>query len=235
MKKVLGMMVLLIVFTSISPSQISATFVGDTTKIWDTYFSWPCGSRFFPIVTTSNDTIYITECDTLDEATCSCNYTVCTSLIGLSAGTYTAKITRQWKNQRFLAYSYSQDAGSVTFTVLKSPVLSQSVTFYQSGCLTVGIKFPDDNTVPNSFAMLTNYPNPFNPSTVIRYTIPRQGHVSLIIYNTIGQVVATLLDETKHAGTYEAMFNGNGLASGVYFCRLRTEERILSIKIIMVK
>ena len=198
MKNIVGFMVLLVIFTTISLSQISATFAGDTTKIWDTNFGWSCGGVFFPIIKTSNDTIYITECDTLDLLECDCNYTVCTSLIGLSVGTYTAVISRQWKFH-FVAPNIDTilgsitKAGSVTFTLINPPTLSKALSFYQSGCLTVGIVFPDNKTVPNSFAMLTNYPNPFNPSTVIRYTIPRQGRITLIIFNSIGQAVATLL------------------------------------------
>ena len=136
---------------NISLSQISATFAGDTTKIWDTNFGWSCGGVFFPIIKTSNDTIYITECDTLDLLECDCNYTVCTSLIGLSVGTYTAVISRQWKFH-FVAPNIDTilgsitKAGSVTFTLINPPTLSKALSFYQSGCLAVGIVFPDNKT-----------------------------------------------------------------------------------------
>jgi Secretion system C-terminal sorting domain len=244
MKNVVGFMVLLVIFTNISLSQISATFVGDTTKIWDTNFGWSCGGRFFPIITTSNDTIYITECDTLELATCSCNYTVCTSLIGLNAGIYNAIITRQWKFYEYYSggsihidtvIGFSENAGSVTFTILHPPVLSKSLAFYQSGCLGEGQGVAEEKTVPNEFAMLTNYPNPFNPSTTIHFTIPRQCHASLIIYNITGQHIATLFDENKYAGTYNVAFNGQNLSSGVYLCRLDMGGQILSKKIILLK
>jgi hypothetical protein len=240
MKNVLAFIMMLVSFANIAHSQIYATFSGDTTKIWDANFGWACGGRLFPITSASNDTIYITECDTLQHATCGgCSLTVCTSFIGLNAGTYTAIITRQWKFHitypRDTIIGYTIDAGSVTFTVLNPPSLPKSVAFYHSGCLGSGQGAADENTAPNSFAMLANYPNPFNPSTRIRYTIPRQCRASLKIYNSTGQYVSTLFEENRSAGTYEINFDGHALSSGVYLCRLNIGEQTLSSKIILIK
>ena len=74
--------------------------------------------------------------------------------------------------------------------------------------------------VPTSFSLEQNYPNPFNPSTMIQYDLPVVAHVTLVVYNMLGQVAAKLVDEEQNAGTYRARWDGSGAASGMYFYRL---------------
>ncbi len=85
----------------------------------------------------------------------------------------------------------------------------------------------DPALLPTRTAMEQNYPNPFNPKTVIKYTIGGNGgegegnnHVSLVVYDVLGRQVAILVNERKAPGEYEVTFDGSGLSSGVYFCRL---------------
>jgi len=75
-------------------------------------------------------------------------------------------------------------------------------------------------TVARRFALLDNYPNPFNPTTTIRYEIAEQGPVELSVYNALGQKIRTLVKEPKAAGQYSTSFNAAGLASGTYYYRL---------------
>lgn len=74
---------------------------------------------------------------------------------------------------------------------------------------------------PLGFALNQNYPNPFNPSTTIRFSIPERAHVTLKIFNLVGQEVATLVDERLDAGAKVVEFQGEGLPSGVYFYQLQ--------------
>lgn len=87
--------------------------------------------------------------------------------------------------------------------------------------------------LPEKFDLSQNYPNPFNPSTVIRYQIPEASYVSLRIYDVLGREVATLVDEAKDAGYYEAVFDASSLSSGMYFYRMQAGE-FVSVKKLMV-
>ena len=74
--------------------------------------------------------------------------------------------------------------------------------------------------IPNNFILRQNYPNPFNPNTKIEYAIPRMSFVTLKIYNELGEEVTTLVNGIKPAGSYEVVFNGSDLVSGVYFYKM---------------
>ncbi|MBN2355269.1 right-handed parallel beta-helix repeat-containing protein [candidate division KSB1 bacterium] len=74
------------------------------------------------------------------------------------------------------------------------------------------------------FTLLQNYPNPFNPGTTIAYSLHKQGQVDLAVYNLSGQKVATLVDGEQAAGAYRLQWRPNGLAAGMYFYRLQTQD-----------
>ncbi|HUI64264.1 MAG TPA: T9SS type A sorting domain-containing protein [Bacteroidota bacterium] len=89
--------------------------------------------------------------------------------------------------------------------------------------------------VPNSFGLEQNYPNPFNPTTTIRYSLPQKAYVNLIVYNSIGQKVSTLVQETQAPGYHEVKFDGTNLASGVYFYRIQTKSFIQTKKVLLLR
>lgn len=100
----------------------------------------------------------------------------------------------------------------------------------------------DDEVVnpPVKFKLSQNYPNPFNPGTVIEYSLSKNMHVSLSIYNVLGQYINTLVDEIKPAGTYTIAWNGHDsegrpAAAGVYFYCLKTGEFMNTKKMILLK
>ncbi|MBU1116730.1 MAG: FG-GAP repeat protein [Bacteroidetes bacterium] len=76
--------------------------------------------------------------------------------------------------------------------------------------------------LPQSFKLCHNYPNPFNPSTTINYQIPKNGFVNLVVYNTLAQEVAELVNEHQTSGKYSVLFNATGLSSGVYFYKIES-------------
>jgi hypothetical protein len=95
--------------------------------------------------------------------------------------------------------------------------------------------------VPHEFSLSQNYPNPFNPTTVIRYTLPGIGsqgpgvNVKLIVYDVLGRVVATLVDEKQMPGEFEVTLDGSELSSGVYIYRLQAEGYVQSKKLLLLK
>jgi len=100
--------------------------------------------------------------------------------------------------------------------------------------MATAIDFPD-NTVPRSFALNQNFPNPFNPSTVISYQLASVSNVRLIVYNTLGQEVTVLVNELQQSGKYQIQFNAQHLANGLYFYRLRANDFISTKKMILMK
>ena len=88
---------------------------------------------------------------------------------------------------------------------------------------------------PTLFSVNQNYPNPFNPTTEISYSLPKVSNVTLKVYNTLGQVVATLVNERQEAGRHIVEFNGTKLSSGIYFYSIRTEENVSVKKMILLR
>jgi len=89
--------------------------------------------------------------------------------------------------------------------------------------------------VPKSFDLSQNYPNPFNPSTTIRYSLPQQTHVTLTVFNTLGQQVSTQVNENEDVGYHDVRFDASGLASGVYFYRLQAGSFVKTMKCVIVR
>ena len=92
-----------------------------------------------------------------------------------------------------------------------------------------------DITTPLQFILFQNYPNPFNPSTVINYEIPKSSLVTLKVYDVLGREVATLVNEEKPAGRYNATFDASKYSSGVYFYRITAGDFSQIKKMVLLK
>lgn len=98
----------------------------------------------------------------------------------------------------------------------------------------------DDELIPETAVLESNYPNPFNPSTTIRFGLNQDNYVSLKIYNALGQEVATLVNEFRNAGYHDVVWNGtdnsgNQVTSGIYFYRLNTGNFVEVKKMLLTK
>jgi hypothetical protein len=94
---------------------------------------------------------------------------------------------------------------------------------------------PPEQTAPLEWSLLSNYPNPFNSSTTIRYSLTRPGHAVLEVLNINGSRVATLRDRYQSIGNYAVNFKADGLPSGVYFYRLKTTGSISVGKMVLIR
>ena len=89
--------------------------------------------------------------------------------------------------------------------------------------------------LPSKFELAQNYPNPFNPNTVIAYSLPKAGHVTLKVYNALGQEVSTLVNGMVEAGNHDIKFNASGFSSGIYYYRLEADGLIAMKKMMLLK
>lgn len=99
----------------------------------------------------------------------------------------------------------------------------------------VGIQNHQESLLPEKFYLDQNFPNPFNPSTVINYSLSKSVYVSLKIYNSLGKEVAALVNAKQNAGMYSVKFDGSALSTGIYFYRLTAGEFVQSKKMNLIK
>ena len=93
----------------------------------------------------------------------------------------------------------------------------------------------DINAKPNTYSLSQNYPNPFNPSTTISFSIQKASHVKLVVYNVLGKVVQTLINENMSSGSHSVNFNASGLSSGIYFYSIQANNFTSTKKMILLK
>ena len=94
---------------------------------------------------------------------------------------------------------------------------------------------PSVDGVPESFSLGQNFPNPFNPTTVIRYRLPSTASVSLGVYDVFGREVASLVDGVRNPGEHEVVFDATGLSTGVYVYRIRAGSFSEAKKLALIK
>jgi len=133
---------------------------------------------------------------------------------------YTDFLVTQMKSYVYKVYAFTPDT-----------VSDYSDT---TGAIITDVEVNVDLT-PKEYMLYQNYPNPFNPGTKIKYALPIQSKVKLVIYNTIGETVDILVDINQNEGYYEVEFDGSKLPSGVYLYRLEANENIHVKKMILLK
>ncbi len=135
---------------------------------------------------------------------------------------------------------YDSSATSLTFA--EGSAADSSLTLvpfdYRDGVIlistAVGVR--DRLTgIPATFDLLQNFPNPFNPRTTIRYSVPRQSHVTIVIFNVLGQKIATLLDGVVSPGKHTITWDAASISSGAYFCRMNAPGFSETTKLMLLK
>jgi hypothetical protein len=221
---------LIILSSNISPAQPLCDFLGkdsltiqvagDTIKIWDLAACGNCASRFATSVTLCFDTITIVQEDTSSQtALCDCLFNLCTSFVGATPGMYRAVIYRDW-HRKFPSLPQPVLIGSILFEY--APHESPGFTFnsFQSNCISDAVARLQERLV-GEFALLPNFPNPFNPSTTIWYQTCTTKFVEIKVYDPLGRVIQTLVADVELPGLHSIRFDASpGLSSGAYYVRL---------------
>lgn len=151
------------------------------------------------------------------------------SVNDLGDGTYEATITAP----------IAVGSDTISATVISG---TDTVAIFPKAIVTYAnpVSISENPVSPNSFYLYQNSPNPFNPTTKIKYHIPSVGtrdrvSVQMIVYDVLGNKVATLLNEEKTSGTYEVEFNAENLPSGTYFYKLKAGSVVETKKMILLK
>ena len=93
----------------------------------------------------------------------------------------------------------------------------------------------NEKNIPDGFNLLQNYPNPFNPTTIINYSVPKTSFVTIKLYDVLGKVIKTLVNEEKPVGNYNFELNAYTLTSGIYFYRMQAGNFVETKKLILLK
>lgn len=93
----------------------------------------------------------------------------------------------------------------------------------------------EDDLLPVEFALDQNFPNPFNPSTLIKFALPSSGHITLDVFNSLGEKVTSLIDGMMEAGFHSVAFDATHLPSGIYFYQISTGTKVFTKKMVLLK
>lgn len=104
--------------------------------------------------------------------------------------------------------------------------------WYQPGWILTGI---EDELRPKRFELQQNFPNPFNPVTTFRFAVPRASRVTVKLYDVAGREIRTLVDREYEIGFHTVPLSAEGLASGVYFCRMDADSFSQTRKLLLLK
>jgi hypothetical protein len=228
MKKIPGLALITVVASAVAIAgpvndSLFVQIAGDSVCISDFGVLSNCASRFVSSLALSRDTLTWVQTDTVGPRyRCMCRYDMEVSMTGLDPGTYTTMVYRQF----FKQYQYNVDTlefvGFVRFTIGVTGGQFAARAFHQSECYGIA-EVQEQVMLTPAQVSLCNYPNPFNPATVVSVQLPAASTVWLAVYDMLGREMRTLVNEQKPAGLFTVQFDGSGLSSGVYLCRLRVQ------------
>lgn len=131
------------------------------------------------------------------------------------------------------SYSNALDIGNdFSVYVVGGNTAGATIKILQTGITSVS---GNSGTKPSEYKLGSNYPNPFNPTTKIDYSLPVQGLVNIKIFDILGREVATLVNEVKQAGSYTAEFNASNLNSGIYFYKIESGDFTETKRMLLIK
>jgi hypothetical protein len=136
--------------------------------------------------------------------------------------------------------TYMSNNGSTWYDLGQTQNNDVAIRIRTTPSLALSADDDTDGQLPSRYSLSNNYPNPFNPSTVIDYSVERRSYVTITVFNVIGQEVRTLVNEVKPAGEHSTSWsgrdsNGRQVASGIYFYRMTAEDFVATRKMLFLK
>ncbi len=131
-------------------------------------------------------------------------------------------------------YSILGTVGQPAIGVVSGPSNVNEIGFwYLPGWILTDV--PEGGLLPTVFSLGQNFPNPFNPVTTLRFSVPERSRVTVILYDVAGREVRTLADDEFEPGFHALVLDGAGLPSGVYFCRMASPDFMETRKLVLLK
>lgn len=204
----------------------------DSVIIWHKQTLRNCASRFLINHGLKNYAIKIIEIDTVGPiAKCLCYYDLSISIGHLPIGSYTVEI--------FTTDTTTVDTtylGSTSFEIISS--VSNQVSKLaqtQSDCYELTSVKNKNDVLPNDYELLFVYPNPFNPETNIEFHIPEISFVEILIYDTNGRELETVLSKDLERGDHNIKWDAKKYSSGVYYVTMKIGDKSITQKALLIK
>ena len=139
--------------------------------------------------------------------------------LALTIGTVNDSVRCSWRSWAFNGYDSSSASSSYILTLART---------------NVGINVIS-SIIPEKFDLQNNYPNPFNPSTIIRFDVARSQNVKISVFDITGRLTETLVNEGLQPGSYEATFSGSNYSSGIYYYKMETKDYVMTKKMLLIR
>lgn len=208
--------------------------IQDTVILYHDNFRIQCGAKIAFTVNVFSDSIQVIEKDTSSIFTrCSCYFNLKVFLMDLKKGKYTVSVY----------YDYPTGSSYIRYfigsTILDLGSDLNGINKYfgtQSACLgSTDLDDDDAKPVASQYKIYNNYPNPFNPSTRIKYDLDAKCHVKITIYDLMGRELEVLKDEEQNSGQYEITYQPQNLSSGVYLYKIQAGDRLEMKQMVFLK
>jgi hypothetical protein len=161
--------------------------------------------------TSHTDAVYITSDTTWTVTKTSSTWLTISPMSGYNNGIVTIKVTTA---------NVDTITRNATLSVSGTGVASQSVIVTQAAASSTSVGDNNDKRIPEKYSLSSNYPNPFNPTMKISFSIPQRSAVKLSVFNVLGSEVAVLVSGERMPGNYTVQWNAEKVSSGIYFCRM---------------
>jgi len=212
---------------------LAVKMAGDTVVITNYYAVENCCAAFdFSMDWENDSTLVITEIDTGKICKCGvCTYDLEVKIRDMHSGFYTAKVYRD------ALVTPKKYIGEIEFFVPAFQLLVHPLSYVgsQGPCYQMTTDLEEREAAPETFRLIGAFPNPFNPSTTINYSIGKERWVKLSIFDLQGKEIAELVNRKESPGIHQVMFDASQYSSGVYILLLKTAGKVDTKKIILLK